>query len=116
MRSLKSAAPLSHYWLDGTRVTAVTRTAQAACRLLSTTNLCPSKLRGATARRITTTTAPPRLSHRPYTEIPHGARGLRTTPVNMSLLDEKHEWGAVRVRDTFLDFFKQRGHTFGEST
>jgi alanyl-tRNA synthetase len=31
----------------------------------------------------------------------------------MSLVDEKHEWGAAHVRDTFLDFFKQRGHTFG---
>lgn len=32
----------------------------------------------------------------------------------MSLVEEKHEWGAVRVRDTFLNYFKERGHTFGE--
>ena len=32
---------------------------------------------------------------------------------NMSLVDEKHEWSALRVRQTFLDYFKQRGHTFG---
>ena len=23
------------------------------------------------------------------------------------------EWSAVRVRDTFIDFFKKNGHTFG---
>lgn len=33
----------------------------------------------------------------------------------MSLVGEKHEWGAVRVRQTFLDYFKDRGHTFGMS-
>lgn len=31
----------------------------------------------------------------------------------MSLVDEQHEWGAVRVRQTFLDYFKKNGHTFG---
>jgi alanyl-tRNA synthetase len=31
----------------------------------------------------------------------------------MALHDEKHEWGAQRVRDTFLEYFKERGHTFG---
>ncbi|CAO2657002.1 Nn.00g058050.m01.CDS01 [Neocucurbitaria sp. VM-36] len=34
----------------------------------------------------------------------------------MSLLDEQHEWGAVRVRQTFLDYFKERGHTFVPSS
>ncbi|KAF2013404.1 alanyl-tRNA synthetase-like protein [Aaosphaeria arxii CBS 175.79] len=34
----------------------------------------------------------------------------------MSLVDEKHEWGAKRVRDTFLDFFKKNGHTFVPSS
>lgn len=32
---------------------------------------------------------------------------------NMSLAEEKHEWSAARVRQTFLDYFKERGHTFG---
>lgn len=27
---------------------------------------------------------------------------------------EQHEWNAVRVRDTFLQYFKDKGHTFGE--
>jgi alanyl-tRNA synthetase len=31
----------------------------------------------------------------------------------MSLVDEKHEWGAARVRETFINYFKERGHTFG---
>ncbi|XP_014556339.1 hypothetical protein COCVIDRAFT_99918 [Bipolaris victoriae FI3] len=34
----------------------------------------------------------------------------------MSLAQEKHEWGAVRVRQTFLDYFKERGHTFVPSS
>ena len=38
-----------------------------------------------------------------------------THPATMSLANEKHEWGAVRVRQTFLDYFKERGHTFGRS-
>ena len=25
------------------------------------------------------------------------------------------QWPAAKVRDTFLDFFKQKGHTFGAS-
>ena len=24
------------------------------------------------------------------------------------------QWSAVRVRDTFIDYFKEKGHTFGE--
>ncbi|EMD94462.1 hypothetical protein COCC4DRAFT_177516 [Bipolaris maydis ATCC 48331] len=34
----------------------------------------------------------------------------------MSLAQEKHEWGAVRVRQTFLDYFRERGHTFVPSS
>lgn len=41
--------------------------------------------------------------------LPHG----NAPAANMSLVEEKHEWGAVRVRQTFLDYFKERGHTFG---
>jgi alanyl-tRNA synthetase len=33
----------------------------------------------------------------------------------MSLVDEQHEWGAKKVRETFLDYFKKNGHTFGMS-
>ncbi|KAF2736641.1 alanyl-tRNA synthetase-like protein [Polyplosphaeria fusca] len=34
----------------------------------------------------------------------------------MALQDEKHEWTARRVRDTYLDYFKERGHTFVPSS
>ncbi|EDU50574.1 AlaS Alanyl-tRNA synthetase [Pyrenophora tritici-repentis] len=34
----------------------------------------------------------------------------------MSLVEEKHEWSAARVRQTFLDYFKERGHTFVPSS
>src|SRR5690349_5778878 len=37
-------------------------------------------------------------------------------PAAMSLVHEHHEWGAARVRQTFLDYFKEHGHTFGMST
>ncbi|KAB8596100.1 hypothetical protein FH972_025809 [Carpinus fangiana] len=33
-----------------------------------------------------------------------------------SLVDQQHEWNAVRVRDTFLDYFKKNGHTFVPSS
>lgn len=30
-----------------------------------------------------------------------------------STAGEKEQWPALRVRETFLDFFKKNGHTFG---
>ncbi|KAF2808560.1 uncharacterized protein BDZ99DRAFT_446119 [Mytilinidion resinicola] len=33
-----------------------------------------------------------------------------------SLTEEKHEWSAVKVRDTFLEYFKKNGHTFVPSS
>ncbi|KAF1992139.1 alanyl-tRNA synthetase [Aulographum hederae CBS 113979] len=33
-----------------------------------------------------------------------------------SLVDEKHEWSAKKVRDTFLEYFKKNGHTFVPSS
>lgn len=29
-------------------------------------------------------------------------------------MTEQNEWSAVRVRDTFLQYFKDNGHTFGK--
>ena len=29
--------------------------------------------------------------------------------------NENQEWNATRVRKTFIDYFKENGHTFGES-
>lgn len=73
------------------------------------------------ARRRYNTTTSPNTVGTSRTEISPGARRLLSTvaaaatpnPHTMSLVDEKHEWGAVRVRQTFLDFFKEKGHTFG---
>lgn len=31
-----------------------------------------------------------------------------------STVTEEEKWPALRVRETFLDFFKRNGHTFGE--
>ena len=33
--------------------------------------------------------------------------------VSSSIMEEKHEWNAPRVRETFLEYFKKNGHTFG---
>ena len=41
-----------------------------------------------------------------------GSRHLSTPSFKMS---SNEQWPAVRVRDTFLDYFKNHGHTFGES-
>lgn len=37
----------------------------------------------------------------------------RSSATMASLVNEQHEWNAVRVRQTFLDYFKENGHTFG---
>lgn len=29
------------------------------------------------------------------------------------MANQQPEWAAAKVRQTFLDYFKQRGHTFG---
>lgn len=31
----------------------------------------------------------------------------------MAQVDEQQKWGAVKVRQTFLDYFEKNGHTFG---
>lgn len=33
-----------------------------------------------------------------------------------SIIEEKHEWNAPRVRETFLEYFKKNGHTFVPSS
>jgi hypothetical protein len=37
-----------------------------------------------------------------------------TTPIAFKMADTQ-EWNALRVRETFLNYFKERGHTFGSS-
>lgn len=32
-----------------------------------------------------------------------------------TLAEDKHEWNAPRVRETFLEYFKKNGHTFGSA-
>ena len=31
-----------------------------------------------------------------------------------SIVDEEHDWPAVRVRQTFFDYFEQNGHSIGK--
>jgi len=48
----------------------------------------------------------------PSTEYfrPGGIRYMMSTSNGVD-----HKWNAKNVRDTFLDYFKKNGHTFGES-
>lgn len=38
------------------------------------------------------------------------------TELKMASANSEEQWNAVRVRNTFLDFFKKNGHTFGMMT
>lgn len=55
---------------------------------------------------------PPSLS-KPQTHNSATARS-RLSGVPRKMAAGQHEWHAVRVRDTFLDYFEQHGHTFGK--
>ena len=55
---------------------------------------------------------PPRLALLKITQI--GRRMI--TECQMASTKTEEQWDAVRVRNTFLDFFKKNGHTFGEMT
>jgi hypothetical protein len=47
----------------------------------------------------------------PLSRLSTHTRYLHTTRVIMASLEE--QWPALKVRETFLDYFKERGHTFG---
>jgi len=55
---------------------------------------------------------PPRLAVPKITRI--GRRMI--TELKMATTNSGEQWSAVRVRNTFLDFFKRNGHTFGMMT
>lgn len=57
--------------------------------------------------------------HRPpksfWFQHPHQVPGSRHLSTSSSKMSSNEQWPAVRVRNTFLDYFKNHGHTFGES-
>jgi len=62
----------------------------------------------------------PRLFARRLPRTFHHPRFVHTTPLASRTVARMAsdngsgpEWTAQRVRDTFLDYFKQNGHTFG---
>ena len=67
------------------------------------------------------------LTHRPYAQLRYLVTEVRSTSTrpqqklraqlrNMGSVSEPPpEWSAERVRQTFLDYFKKNGHTFGGS-
>lgn len=67
---------------------------------------------GRTPRRFSSAAFSARKLYTPL-QLPRGARRLQTT-AKMALADEQHEWAAKRVRETFINFFKEKGHTFGK--
>jgi hypothetical protein len=71
------------------------------CRSLST--LTPVQSRTSPLR----TTPLPKFPRIPYYP--------RTSKMATITSNEAPEWGAQKVRDTFLKFFEERGHTFGTS-
>jgi len=55
-----------------------------------------------------------RLINFPPTKAPAVRRPHTTTSPSLNMAPTR-EWTAQEVRDTFLKFFEERGHTFGES-
>ena len=53
----------------------------------------------------------PNTPARKFTQPTHPSIPARMASTNST---ETPEWSAQRVRDTFLDYFKERDHTFGE--
>ena len=65
--------------------------------------------------------APSRFFHeRPARALcfqhPHQVSGSRHFSTPSPKMSSTEQWPAVRVRNTFLDYFKNNGHTFGESS
>lgn len=58
-------------------------------------------------------------SSRQTSQLPHTARFTTQTPLFAHAQaatmanDEQQQWAAAKVRQTFLDYFKERGHSFG---
>ena len=105
-------APLSHGHHH--RLRATPRLAVAAfCTPRDTTTLACLRTRPPLAA-AKTLLAPSRPALPLPLPLLH-ARRLHTSPSTMAQNDTTPEWAAARVRSTFLDYFKERGHTFGES-
>ena len=67
--------------------------------------------------RLTHTTSRSTFAHNTSVSIPFQNTfiGRNTISFRMSSTSQYGpEWPASRVRETFLDFFKERGHTFGQ--
>lgn len=83
----------------------------------------PSEYSGVQYRSSTTITtarpapqicrAPPSPPARPRQPPPPLTKSTRQAARMTTLAEEKHEWNAPRVRETFLEYFKSHGHTFG---
>ena len=52
----------------------------------------------------------------PRTFYPRFVLPPSLNPFTPRMASNTADWSAQRVRDTFLDYFKQNGHTFGTSS
>jgi hypothetical protein len=50
----------------------------------------------------------------PRTFYPRFVHSLSPNPFTFRMASNSSDWTAPRVRETFLDYFKKNGHTFGE--
>jgi hypothetical protein len=64
-----------------------------------------------------------RLPHRHTVPLQHTFAASFTTHTPLSaraqaatMANEQPQWAAAKVRQTFLDYFKDHGHTFGRHT
>jgi hypothetical protein len=95
-----SSSPWSRAFLSHISATPHT-TSKFSCRTIL----------GQTSAR-TYATYPPTAQKRP---LPQALRTVTAHRMASSASSEAPEWTAQKVRDTFLKYFEDRGHTFGKS-
>lgn len=70
-----------------------------------------------TAAAVRTATTSPKTSRpRFYSALPKSTPSSSSSSTPPAMADEQVHWSAAKVRETFLRFFEERGHTIGKLT